>query len=81
MHKKTAAAVVLSLFAAEGFLFAGGFTEDIPGNRRQDTTSTLKGLTLKEAVVTEQADRRREQMKLPQNLVVIDRSFLETHFS
>lgn len=81
MHKKTAAAVVLSLFAAEGFLFAGGFAKDIPENQRQDTTSTLKGLTLKEAVVTEQADRRGEQMKLPQNLVVIDRSFLEANLS
>lgn len=49
--------------------------------QQTDTVSALRGLTLREAVVTDSADKRADQLKLPQNLVVVDRSFLESHYS
>ena len=47
----------------------------------QDTVSSLKGLVIDEAVVSGKGTIRENMMKLPQNVVAIDRSYLDANIS
>lgn len=47
----------------------------------KDTVSALKGLVLDEAVVSGKENKRENMMKLPQNSVAIDKSFLNANIS
>ena len=49
--------------------------------QKKDTTSILNGLVIDEAVVSGKSDRRAIMMKLPQNIVSLDKAYIQSKFS